>query len=1576
MSAIFQVHAQREEVSNKSISEIATPMAAKGWYKVNKNENINKDDFLKAYKKALNVSEHCHLISYKSENDKLGFVHEKVKQYYDHVPVEGGELILHQKKGMVQSVSGYLAEDITLNTNVSISEDNALQTALSEVNGKIYMWESPLGDELAKTFGYQSRMDYYPEGELVILPSKISGKEHALAYKFLIYSLEPEIINYVYVDAHSNLVIYTKEAVEHTNATGTAITKYSGTRQIMTDSFQGGFRLKENRGTNNVSIHTLNMNYHKSTPISAGVISEYTDSDNYWNNFNQDQEEEGTDIHWGQEIAHDYFLDRFGRNSIDGAGGDMLAFGNWGRINNAEAGAIGPGGARATRYGGGSMGNGVTMLDVVGHEITHNIIHFSARLGFLPEPGGLNESFADIFGVSMSLWAGFPQEDIWVITHSDQVTPIRNMSDPKSLGAPDTYYGEFWELARSVHHYGNIQNFWYYLLVNGGSGTNDHGHSYNITGIGVEDAEQIAYRNVTMYLTRSDGYFAARIGSSQAAADLFGENSTQYEQVEKAWDAVGVSSDFSILAISPTSSCDLLSVREDVTITLQYSGGANILPVSTRIPVSYQVDNGSEINEVIILASPITIGDQISYTFTQKSDLSQQGNHLITATVNYAGDPRIRNNRHTQLIETATGPVNDVGVLVLLSPDIAINNFRDSETISVSVKNFSCTNINSGAVIPISYTINGGAVITESLTLPNILNSGASQNFTFATPGDFSADSYFTLKIWTAYGSDFKNTNDTTIYSLGIVNVFPYKENFDTSSNHNFRGWTNDSNISNFTTGPAGRYPLLRADHTSGNGLYVVSHLHPKKNQETSIFVSPEFDLSSLSNPVITFWYLQYHLAISLEGVSMDVFDTRWIPDVWKNSVHSFKENSLEWVPQDIDLSAFPDAKRIRFRHTTGGIYLRSIFALDDFTILDNESKDVSVTKINSPVTSSCLTDEVISVEISNTSFTNTISNFDISYNIDFNGSQIDTNTETFTGIIDPNSTVVFNFANTVDLSAIGNYVVTVTALLVGDEEVSNNSLSKDIAHTNPISTFEYTQDFELFSTTNSTEFGGWFSDIDTDIEWQTAKYSNTDTGPSRDHTSQHGNYIYVDPKPRRSGETAKITSPCFDMSTLTNPKLEFWYYMTKVRDGSLTLDVYDGTWNNGVWTKSGYQGPSWIKQSVSLAGFNDILKIRFSVITGFRQNYEIAIDDVRVFEGSQIDAAIMSVVDLLDGCGIEANNPIKVKVKNLGSTQIASGDLQLTYQIDGNSVVTETVNSVIPPFGQIIYQFTQVADLPLGERKVNVTLLLSGDETLSNNSLCHEVVSYSSDQLFDKDKIFACNGETVYLKIKGVHDATDIAWMPVNLGFSDRVFVTDPGTYRATVTYQNGCSVTDEVIVSFSATPTSLNADFTYTVDKHNTYTFTPLLQEQGLDYLWNFGDGQTSDEMVVSQSYSSLGMYTVTLTVTKHGCNGLSSQTINSIISGLEKSNMIHNWSIFPNPSYTNLTINFASPVSQQISIQLVDLSGREIIKKINRNLSKEEKFETSLNISHLREGIYLLRLATDSGNQQFSHKIVINH
>ncbi|PIP15685.1 MAG: hypothetical protein COX46_05240, partial [bacterium (Candidatus Ratteibacteria) CG23_combo_of_CG06-09_8_20_14_all_48_7] len=94
----------------------------------------------------------------------------------------------------------------------------------------------------------------------------------------------------------------------------------------------------------------------------------------------------------------------------------------------------------------------------------------------------------------------------------------------------------FWLDNGGVHVNNGPQNFVYYLLSEGGTGTND-GLPYDVTGIGEENARLVAYRANSEIVTSSTAYQQMRNCWVNAADDL---NPAWVASVEAAWDAIGI----------------------------------------------------------------------------------------------------------------------------------------------------------------------------------------------------------------------------------------------------------------------------------------------------------------------------------------------------------------------------------------------------------------------------------------------------------------------------------------------------------------------------------------------------------------------------------------------------------------------------------------------------------------------------------------------------------------------------------------------------------------------------------------------------------------------------------------------------------------------------------------------------------------------------------------------------------------------------------------------------------------------------------------------------------------------------
>ena len=302
-------------------------------------------------------------------------------------------------------------------------------------------------------------------------------------------------------------------------------------------SIEGKYRLRET--TRGQGIATINAE-------NGLGFSNYVDFVQDTFPFVSENNRAGVSVHWASEMTYDYYMETFGRNSYDDDGGAIISYADWSEdnVNNA----FWSGGFAAYGAGDGVFRGSYGTTDVVGHELSHGVTEHSANLVYQGESGALNESFSDIFGAAVEFYAEGRQQGDWLMGEDVYKEPgaIRSMQNPKSLSSPDTYLGEFWidtKLSQDnggVHFNSGVQNHWFYLLTEGGSGENDDGTSYQVTGIGLDNAAAIAYRNLTQYLLPDSKYMDAARHSVQAAGDLFGEESQQVQSVRSAWEAVGI----------------------------------------------------------------------------------------------------------------------------------------------------------------------------------------------------------------------------------------------------------------------------------------------------------------------------------------------------------------------------------------------------------------------------------------------------------------------------------------------------------------------------------------------------------------------------------------------------------------------------------------------------------------------------------------------------------------------------------------------------------------------------------------------------------------------------------------------------------------------------------------------------------------------------------------------------------------------------------------------------------------------------------------------------------------------------
>lgn len=586
----LHVNAQKikRKVNNTQGNPVMIVFKESGAYKL--------DNPRKVFQEQLKISDDHTFSRTRSQSDKPGYVHERYQQYYRNLKVEFGTYTLHARSNKVASMSGEFYSIQNADIVPRLSKEQAFRKAIDHINAENYLWEYP---EAARA------MDNYqkPKGELLILPvldQKTSTTKYKLAYKFDIYATNPLSRGYLYIDAHSGDALLYNAIIKHTSTfghigkvngntetyirktakakeektaieamvLGTAETRYSGTRTIETTQ-SGSFTLNDASR----QVYTRDAQNQSTTGYPyVGNYIEFTDNNNNWTaveHHNAAKDDAALDAHWGAMMTYDYWQSVHNRNSYDDNGAEIRSYVH---VDNNYDNAFWNGAVMS--YGDGSSngneGNGsfdaLTSIDVVAHEIGHAVCTFTADLVYQRESGAMNEGFSDIWGAAVEHFAkgngndANPSDAVWLI--ADEIdrragsAALRSMSDPKLLGQPDTYGGDNWINPEcgtpssgndycGVHTNSGVLNYWFFLLVEGGSGTNDLGDSYSVSGIGMNAAADIAYRLESVYLSPNSTYADARTFGIQAAIDLFGACSQQVISTTNAWFAVGIGDEYS-----------------------------------------------------------------------------------------------------------------------------------------------------------------------------------------------------------------------------------------------------------------------------------------------------------------------------------------------------------------------------------------------------------------------------------------------------------------------------------------------------------------------------------------------------------------------------------------------------------------------------------------------------------------------------------------------------------------------------------------------------------------------------------------------------------------------------------------------------------------------------------------------------------------------------------------------------------------------------------------------------------------------------------------------------------------------
>ena len=221
------------------------------------------------------------------------------------------------------------------------------------------------------------------------------------------------------------------------------------------------------------------------------------------------------------------------------------------------------------------------------------------------------------------------------------------------------------------------------------------------------------------------------------------------------------------------------------------------------------------------------------------------------------------------------------------------------------------------------------------------------------------------------------------------------------------------------------------------------------------------------------------------------------------------------------------------------------------------------------------------------------------------------------------------------DIEATGELVSPET--IVAEVSLTNAAAGLwDVRVTNPDGQYAtLAESFEVISLVYEESFengsGIWTHSAGNDFDWtrDADGTPSTATGPSG--ASDGDWYIYTEASGNNPNKVAAIESE-HDFSDVPEPALSFDYHMYGNSMGTLNLDVYDGSWDEAVWSETGQKhdstGAAWSNAVVDLSGYAGMsgIKLRFRGITGTGYNSDMAVDNVKIYAGAETQTVTLAV--------------------------------------------------------------------------------------------------------------------------------------------------------------------------------------------------------------------------------------------------------------------------------------------------------------------------------------------------------------
>lgn len=478
-------------------------------------------DHVKMQKAAIRVADDDAFAYADAVIDEKGRQHVRLTRTHKGLPVIGGDVVVHSdSNGRFAGASLTLPAPLKINMGAAVSEENAILTAQRSVSG-LYS-----GEPGSRLVVYARNAHPVLAYDVQLEGAKADGTPSDL---------------HVIVSAADGQLLDQWDDIHTSAAAAIGRTQYSGNVGLTSDLSSGYYYLRDPARGNNYTTDMNNSQMKRSTgTIFRNTVAEFGD------NTTANRATAGADAQFGVQTTWDFYLNRFNRSGIANDGAGALSRVHYG-TNYANA--FWSDSCFCMTYGDGDgrTFSALTSLDVAGHEMTHGVTSRTAALIYSGESGGLNEATSDVMGTMVEFYANSTSDtgdyligEMIYISNPDQSKALRYMYKPSLDGkSPDCWSASVGNL--DVHYSSGIGNRAFYFMAEGVtslSGASCNGSTF--AGIGKEKASAVWYKALTQYMTSNTNYAGARTATLNAASDLYGSGSVEYNAVAAAWSGVNV----------------------------------------------------------------------------------------------------------------------------------------------------------------------------------------------------------------------------------------------------------------------------------------------------------------------------------------------------------------------------------------------------------------------------------------------------------------------------------------------------------------------------------------------------------------------------------------------------------------------------------------------------------------------------------------------------------------------------------------------------------------------------------------------------------------------------------------------------------------------------------------------------------------------------------------------------------------------------------------------------------------------------------------------------------------------------